>query len=97
MKKEDIKNKRHERREVEEKFTLEQVQSLAALITAGVLCVGGKEYAEEAEKLPLSLKKVLIATILTGRDYVQSQIPSALASILAKQTDQGSTNSGIKC
>lgn len=56
----------------EEMYTLEQVQSLAALIAAGILGITGQECFDEAEKLPVELKKVLVASILAARDTIKS-------------------------
>ena len=57
MKKEDSKNKQTRRRtenreHKEEMFTKEQVISLAQLITAGVMGIGGQECVEQAQELP---------------------------------------------
>lgn len=86
MKKEDKTNKNRHKVEnkSEEKFTLDQVQSLSALIAAGIIGVGGQECVDEADKLPEELKKVLIATIMAARDCMMAQVPSMLASVLAK-------------
>lgn len=87
MKKEDKTNRnRHrvENKSEEKLFTLDQVQSLAALIAAGVMGVGGQECIEQAEKLPIELKKVLVASVMAARECMMAQIPSMLASVLAK-------------
>lgn len=87
MKKEDktSKNRRKVENKPEEKlFTLGQVQSLATLIAAGVMGIGGQECADEAKKLPEELQKVLIVAVLAARDCMEAQIPSMLASVLAK-------------
>ena len=84
MKKEDKTNKNRHRIENEEKFTLDQVQSLSALIAAGVMGIGGQECIEEAEKLPEELKIVLIAATMAARECMMAQVPSMLASVLAK-------------
>lgn len=84
MKKEDKTNQNRHKVEKEEKFTLDQVQSLSALIAAGILGIGGQECIDEAEKLPEELKKVLIATTMAARDCMMAQVPGMLASVLAK-------------
>lgn len=95
MKKEDKTKNRHkaenkalkncEFSEAKEKlFTLDQVQSLAALVAAGVMGVGGLECVKEAEKLPEELQKVLIAATMAARECMMTQMPSMLASVLAK-------------
>ena len=68
----------------EKLFTLDQVQSLAALVAAGVIGVGGLECVKEAEKLPEELQKVLIAATIAARECMMAQVPSMLASVLAK-------------
>lgn len=84
MKKENKTNRNRQDKKPEERFTLEQVQSLAMLVTSGVLGIGGSECIEDAQKLPESLQKVLIASILAARECMKLQVPSMLASILAK-------------
>lgn len=92
MKKEDktnrtrrrVENKPKDSKAEEKLFTLDQVQSLAALIAAGVMGIGGRECIEEAEKLPEELKKVLIAATMAARECMAAQIPNMLASVLAK-------------
>lgn len=85
MKREDKTNKnRHKAENKEKLFTLDQVQSLAALIAAGVMGIGGQECADEAKKLPEELKKVLVASIMAARECMMAQVPSMLASVLAK-------------
>lgn len=87
MKREDKTNKnRHkvENKSEEKLFTLGQVQSLAALVASGVMGIGGPECIEEAEKLPEELQKVLIAAIMAARECMMAQVPSMLASVLAK-------------
>lgn len=87
MKREDKTNRnRHkaENKSEEKLFTLDQVQSLAALIAAGVMGIGGQECADEAKKLPEELKKVLVASIMAARECMMAQVPSMLASVLAK-------------
>lgn len=83
MKKED-KNKRHHAEQKEELFTLDQVTSLAQLITAGVMGIGGQECVDQAEKLPNPLKAVLISSILASRACMKDMIPSMLSSLAAK-------------
>lgn len=68
----------------EELFTLDQVKSLAALTATGVMGIGGQECIEEVEKLPIELKKVLIAVTLAARECMMAKVPSMLASVLAK-------------
>ena len=83
MKKEDKTNKnRHKAKE--KLFTLDQVQSLAALVASGVMGIGGQECIEEAEKLPEELQKVLIAATMAARECMMAQVPGMLASVLAK-------------
>lgn len=85
MKREDKTNKnRHKSENKKKLFTLDQVQSLAALVAAGVMGIGGQECIEEAEKLPEELKKVLIAATMAARECMMAQVPSMLASVLAK-------------
>lgn len=87
MKREDKTNKnRHkvENKSEEKLFTLGQVQSLAALVASGVMGIGGPECIEEAEKLPEELQKVLIAATMAARECMMAQVPSMLASVLAK-------------
>lgn len=87
MKREDktSKNRRKVENKSEEKlFTLDQAQSLAALVAAGVMGIGEQECVEEAKKLPEELKKVLIVAIMAARECMAAQIPSMLASVLAK-------------
>lgn len=87
MKREDKTNRnRHkvENKSEEKLFTLGQVQSLAALVASGVMGIGGPECAKEAEKLPEELQKVLIAAIMAARECMMAQVPSMLASVLAK-------------
>lgn len=84
-KSETPKNSRSEFLEDKEKlFTLDQVQSLAALIAAGVMGIGGQECIEQVEKLPIELKKVLVASVMAARECMMTQVPSMLASVLAK-------------
>lgn len=79
------KNLQNEFSKTEEKlFALDQVQSLAALVASGVMGIGGPECAKEAEKLPEELQKVLIAAIMAARECMMAQVPSMLASVLAK-------------
>lgn len=87
MKREDKTNRnRHkvENKSKEKLFTLGQVQSLAALVASGVMGIGGQECIEEAEKLPEELQKVLIAATMAARECMIAQVPSMLASVLAK-------------
>lgn len=87
MKREDktSKNRRKvENKPKEELFTLGQVQSLAALVASGIMGIGGPECAKEAEKLPEELQKVLIAAVMAARECMMAQVPSMLASVLAK-------------
>lgn len=87
MKREDKTNKnRHkaENKSEEKLFTLDQVQSLAALVASGVMGIGEQECIEEAKKLPIELKKVLVASVMAAREYMMTQMPSMLASVLAK-------------
>lgn len=87
MKREDKTNKNRpkvENKSEEKLFTLGQVQSLAALVASGVMGIGGPECIEEAEKLPEELQKVLIAAIMAARECMMAQVPSMLASVLAK-------------
>lgn len=79
------KNSRSEFSEAKEKlFTLDQVQSLAVLVASGVMGIGGQECIEEAKKLPEELKKVLVASVMAARECMMAQVPSMLASVLAK-------------
>lgn len=75
-------NKQKVENKSEKKYTLDQVQSLAALIAAGILGIGGQECIDNAEKLPEDLKAVLVATIMASRDCMKDSI---LESILAKK------------
>ena len=77
-----MKKNQQKENKSEKKFTLDQVQSLAALIAAGILGIGGQECIDSAEKLPEDLKAVLIATIMASRDCRKDSI---LESILAKK------------
>lgn len=67
-----------------ETFTADQVTKLAQLITAGVMGIGGKECAEEAKKLPETLQKIIIASVLAARSCMEEMVPSMLGNILAK-------------
>ena len=90
MKKEDSKNKQQHRRPVEnrghkeEMFTEEQVMSLVQLVTAGVLGVGNMDCVKQAQKLPMTLQRMLVASILASRECVGEMIPGMLSSVLAK-------------
>lgn len=83
MKKED-KNKQRHAEQKEKLFTLDQVISLAQLITAGVMGIGGQECADEAMKLPDPLKAVLVSAILASRECMKDMVPSMLSSLVAK-------------
>lgn len=88
MKREDkTRQPRHRaenREHKEEMFTKEQVISLAQLITAGVMGIGGKECAEDAQKLPMPLQEILISSILASRECMKEMIPGMLSSLAAK-------------
>lgn len=88
MKKEDKtrqpRRQAENRGQKEEMFTKEQVMSLAQLITAGVMGIGGQECVDQAQELPMELQNILISSILASRQCMKDMVPSMLSSILAK-------------